>query len=101
MRLNTCFVLVFLLMSAAVAQAKQIERACLSSDRGAGQRGLCGCIQDAANRTLSQKDQKLAASFFKEPDKAQRIRQSDSRNHERFWDRYKNFAQTAETYCGK
>ncbi len=70
MRLNTCFVLAFLFMSPATAQAKQIERACLSSDRGAGQRGLCGCIQDAANQTLSKKDQKLAASFFKEPDKA-------------------------------
>ena len=101
MRLKASFVLFFLFISAVAGQAKQIERACLSSDRGAGQRGLCGCIQDAANRTLSEKDQKLAASFFKEPDKAQRIRQSDSRSHERFWDRYKNFTQTAVTYCGK
>ena len=33
--------------------AEQIERACLKSDRGQGNRSLCGCIQDAANLTLT------------------------------------------------
>lgn len=79
--------------------ANQIERACLKSDRAGGQRVLCGCIQDAANLTLTTRDQKLAASFFSDPDRAQEIRQSDRPAHEAFWQRYRNFGQTAEHFC--
>ena len=79
--------------------AEQIERACLKSDRGQGNRSLCGCIQDAANLTLTARDQRLAATFFADPHRAQEIRQSDQRNHEAFWQRYRNFGQTAETFC--
>ena len=78
--------------------ANQIERACLKSDRG-GSRAICGCIQDAANLTLTSKDQRLAASFFADPDRAQEIRQSKRSSHEVFWKRYKNFGQTAELFC--
>lgn len=79
--------------------ADQIERACLKSDRGQGQRALCGCIQDAANLTLTARDQKLAATFFRDPDRAQAIRQSNRATHEAFWQRYKYFGQTAEHFC--
>lgn len=79
--------------------AEQIERACMKSERAQGQRALCGCIQDAANLTLTARDQKLAATFFKDPDRAQEIRQSDRPGHEEFWQRYKNFGQTAEHFC--
>ena len=79
--------------------AEQIERACMKSERGSGQRSLCGCIQDAANLTLTSRDQKLAATFFRDPDRAQSIRQSDSPSDEAFWQRYKNFGQTAEHFC--
>jgi len=79
--------------------AAQIERACMKSERSYGQRSLCGCIQDAANLTLTSGDQRLAASFFKDPDRAQAIRQSDRPAHEAFWQRYKNFGQTAEHFC--
>ncbi|MGI9394944.1 MAG: hypothetical protein ACR2OY_09885 [Boseongicola sp.] len=79
--------------------AKDIERACLKSDRAAGNRAICGCIQDAANLTLTNKDQRLAATFFADPHRAQEIRQSDRRQHEAFWERYKNFGITAESYC--
>ena len=78
--------------------ANQIERACLKSDRG-GSRAICGCIQDAANLTLTTKDQRLAATFFADPDRAQEIRQSKRSSHEVFWQRYKNFGQTAELFC--
>lgn len=81
------------------AYANQIERACMRSDRSSGNRVLCGCIQDAANLTLSARDQKLAASFFADPDRAQQIRQSDRRSHESFWKRYKSFGQAAEAFC--
>ena len=56
---------------------------------------------DAADLTLSMSDQKLAASFFDDPHRAQEIRQSDSRRHERFWERYESFGQTAENFCGR
>ena len=87
-------------MAASVAHAGTIERACLKSGRSAANRALCGCIQDVADLTLSGRDQKLAATFFKDPHKAQEVRQSDRSSHELFWKRYKAFGATAETYCG-
>lgn len=81
------------------AHAGKIENACLLADRSMGQRALCRCIQDAADLTLSSRDQKLAASFFADPHRAQEIRQSDSRRHEAFWDRYEHFGRVAEAYC--
>ena len=81
------------------AIADPIERACLGSERPGASRALCGCIQDAANLTLSTKDQRLAASFFRDPQKAQEVRRSDTREDDAFWDRYRNFGATAETFC--
>jgi len=81
------------------AQAEAIERACLRSDRNGADRALCGCIQDVADLTLTARDQKLASSFFSDPQKAQDIRQSDRRSHERFWERYKEFGAAAKEYC--
>ena len=79
--------------------AEQIERACLKSERGGGNRTLCGCIQDAANLTLTSRDQRKAAEFFSDPHQAQVVRQSDRRSDEAFWERYRNFGQTAEVFC--
>ncbi len=81
------------------ASAGTIERACLSSDRAAASRSLCGCIQDAADLTLSTKDQRRAASFFNDPHRAQVVRQSDRRTDEAFWGRYKQFGETAQSFC--
>ena len=81
------------------ASAQSIERACLHSDRDAKNRALCGCIQQAADLMLSANDQKLAATFYRDPDKAQEIRQSRRLNSEKFWDRYKEYAATAVKYC--
>lgn len=85
--------------TATMAPASTIERACMKSDREAVSRTLCGCIQDAADLTLSSADQRLAATFFKDPHRAQEIRQSDQSSHESFWLRYKQFGSTAETFC--
>lgn len=93
------FIATVLAVMAQPVLANQIERACLKSQRAVGQRALCGCIQDAANMTLTARDQKLAASFFADPHRAQEVRQSGSRRHSDFWQRYKNFGVTAETYC--
>jgi len=87
------------LLAASSVQAGAIERACLSSNRDAANRNLCGCIQEAANLTLTKSDQKLAASFFRDPHKAQVVRQSDNRGHEAFWERYQNFGATAQVFC--
>ncbi|RVT85580.1 hypothetical protein DXV76_07445 [Rhodobacteraceae bacterium CCMM004] len=89
-----------LVATAGVAQAGVIERACLKSDRKAANRALCGCIQQVADVTLDRRDQRLAAKFFRDPHQAQVIRQSDRRNHEIFWKKYRTFGRTAETYCG-
>ncbi|MEL7343916.1 MAG: hypothetical protein AAFN59_03535 [Pseudomonadota bacterium] len=79
--------------------AKDIQNACLRSDRSAASRALCTCIQDAANMTLSTKDQKTAAGLFADPHRAQEIRQSDRRSDELFWERYRRFGEAAESFC--
>jgi len=84
---------------AVPASAGLIERACLTSERGTGQGRICGCLQGVANLTLSAQDQKRAASFFADPEKAQKARTSDRRRDEAFWDRYRAFGETAQDYC--
>ncbi|WP_374397704.1 hypothetical protein [Tabrizicola sp.] len=89
----------FFPVMSSVAMAGPIERACMASDRG-GNRSLCGCIQQAADMTLSGGDQKRAAKFFKDPDAAHATWISQSKSDDAFWERYKSFGQTAEAYCG-
>ncbi len=89
---------VFFPVMSGVAMAGPIERACMASDRG-GNRSLCGCIQQAADMTLSGGDQKRAAKFFKDPEAAHATWISQSKSDDAFWERYKSFGQTAEAYC--
>jgi hypothetical protein len=89
----------FPLMSVA-AMAGPIERACMSSDRG-GNRSLCGCIQEAADATLSGSDQRRAAKFFRDPERAHQTWISQSASDDAFWDRYKQFGKTAEASCAR
>ena len=86
--------------AATMASAGAIERACVKSDRKSANRNLCGCIQQVADSTLTNSDQRLAAKFFQDPHMAQVIRQSDNSSHEVFWKKYKAFGVTAKTYCG-
>ena len=79
--------------------AGPIQRACMNSDRKAASRSLCRCIQQVARGTLSSSDQRLAASFFKDPHRSQEIRQSDRSRDEAFWDRYKAFGERAQQMC--
>jgi len=81
------------------ASAGAIEKACLSSDRQAASRPLCGCIQQAADMTLRTGDQRQAAKFFADPDQAQKVRMSKSDRDNAFWARYKNFGETAQAFC--
>ncbi len=77
-----------------------ISRACMASGREAASRQLCGCIQAAADISMSKRDQSLAASFYDDPHRAQEIRQSDNANHERFWRKYREYGETAGAICG-
>ncbi|MDR0810600.1 MAG: hypothetical protein LBE86_16020 [Gemmobacter sp.] len=84
------------LMSAAVA-AGPIERACNRTAKG--NRGVCSCIQQVADMTLSGPDQRRAAKLMKNPDLAHEVWVSKREADDRFWERYKSFGQTAEAYC--
>ncbi|MDF1857272.1 hypothetical protein [Pseudooceanicola sp.] len=86
-------------LGASVAQAGPINRACLASDRSGASRAVCGCIQNAADKTLTRQDQRLAAKFFREPDKAEEVRMSKSNGNNAFWDRYTKFGAVAESSC--
>lgn len=76
-----------------------IDSACIRSSRADAM--LCACIQQVANITLSRADQRLAATFFRDPGKAQDVRQSASTRHRDFWARYTTFGQTAEQVCAQ
>lgn len=86
---------------ASFSEAGPISSACNKSDRKAASRRMCNCLQRVANSELSRTDQRLAATFFKEPHKAQEMRQSDRNNHERFWLRYKDYGQTVAALCSR
>jgi len=92
---------VLLTLTAGPAPAGDlIRKACLKAGRASASRALCSCIQQVADTRLNRKDQKLAATFFKDPHRAQEIRQSDNYSHEVFWTRYKAFGAAAEKSCG-
>ncbi len=83
----------------STAAAGPIERACLSSGRDAANRSVCSCIQQVADMTLRGTDQRKAAVFFRNPDKAQETFLSKRNADDAFWERYKDFGATAEAYC--
>jgi hypothetical protein len=85
-------------MLSGQAMAGPIERACMASDRG-GSRSLCSCIQQAADMTLSGGDQRRAAKFFSDPERAHQTWVSQSASDDAFWDRYKQFGDAAEATC--
>ncbi len=87
------------LASTAMLSAGPVESACNRSSRDAANPNLCGCIQQVADMTLDGGDQRRAASFFKDPEKAHKVWMSKSNSDDLFWDRYKAFGAMAEAYC--
>lgn len=85
---------------AGMAQAGPIGNACMKSDRKAVSGALCGCIQQAADMTLSGGDQRRVAKFFNDPEAVQKVKLSDSDSDDAFWTRYRNFSDTAQGVCG-
>jgi len=88
------------ILTGSAAGAGAVDNACVKAGRSTDG-ALCGCIQQVADMTLSQADQRRAASFFTDPEKAQEVRMSDSRSDEDFWARYKSFAEAAEALCAR
>ena len=76
-----------------------IQSACMSSGRQAANRQICGCIQAAADQTLSGADQRRGASFFGNPEVAHAVRRSDTVQDDAFWDRWRNFGRAANQLC--
>ncbi len=76
-----------------------IHTACLRSDQRAANSALCGCVQASANVILSRNEQARAVAFFRDPNLAQVTRQSDRAGDERFWQKYRQFVETAERSC--
>ena len=78
-----------------------IKNACISSGRRAANREICGCIQAAADQTLSGADQRRGASFFGNPALAHEVRVSDTTRDDAFWDRWRNFGRAADQLCSR
>lgn len=89
------------LAGATASFAGPIENACNDSPRAQGNRSLCSCIQQAADRTLHRSEQRRAARFFKDPDSAQQVRMSKSDRDNEFWTRYRAFGDMAEAFCAR
>ncbi|WP_235953378.1 hypothetical protein [Salipiger sp. PrR002] len=76
-----------------------VSKACMNSDRKARSRALCGCVQAAADTELSSGDQRKAVGFYRDPHRAQEVRQSDRSSDRDFWKRYSAFVNRAESLC--
>lgn len=85
---------------AAPIASGPISTACLQSGREGRSRQLCGCVQAAANQTLTRAQQRRSVAFYSNPHLAQEIRQSDRAVDEAFWDAYADYAERAERLCG-
>lgn len=81
------------------AAAGPIEKACNRSNRQAATRSMCNCIGQVADQSLGGADQRKAAAFFKDPEKAHETWMSKSKSNDAFWDRYKAFSAQAEAFC--
>ena len=89
---------VFCAVAPITAKAGPIDNACLKSNRASSQI-VCDCIQRVADMTLSNSDQKLAATLLRDPEKAQDIAYLNRTSHREFWVRYTNFGAAAEQVC--
>lgn len=88
-----------LILLTACGPRGAIRSACMDAGRKAASPALCACVQGAANATLSRRDQKRAAVFFDDPERAQDTRQRDDAAAEAFWTRYKRFSTRAARDC--
>ncbi|TNF63715.1 MAG: hypothetical protein EP307_04625 [Rhodobacteraceae bacterium] len=76
-----------------------IASACMGSGRKGVNRATCGCVQMAADQTLTGADQRRGASFFGDPERAHAVRLSDTPQDDAFWERWTEFGRAAEQLC--
>lgn len=76
-----------------------VYQACLDADRKNASRALCGCIQASANQSFKSSEQARVVTFFKDPHQSQVTRQSDKASDERFWPRYRAWANSTTRTC--
>lgn len=76
-----------------------IANACLQQDRRGASQARCGCVQAAADLTMSQSVQQRSVRFFNEPELLQAMKLSDTPENERYWAIWASFAETAEQLC--
>ncbi len=88
-----------LVLAPLPASAGLIEAACNRSDRDAASRSLCSCIQNAADMTLDNADQRRVAKMFNNPEAVHKVKLSDSDRDDAFWARYRSFGDMAEATC--
>ncbi|GLS80501.1 hypothetical protein [Paracoccus marinus] len=98
--LKPAVIVAAVVLTAPLAVAGPIDSACHGSERSGSAR-LCGCIQQVADATLSRADQRRAAGFFRDAERAQEVRMSKRDADNAFWARYKTFATTAQAYCSR
>ena len=98
-RTLTAAALVVAALAPAAAVAGPVENACNRSDRAQTSRALCRCIDSVARDTLTRSEQRRAASFFTDPDEAQRVRMSPTDRDNEFWARYRAFGSSAQSLC--
>lgn len=87
------------LLAPVTAIAGPVETACNRSERTQSNRALCRCIDSVARDTLTRSEQRRAARFFTDPDEAQSVRMSPTRQDNEFWARYRAFGAAAERSC--
>lgn len=99
MRIFGLLAIVAILGSCGSRVSGVIAESCVESDRRAANARLCSCIQQVANRTLNGSDQRLAATFFENSERANDVKIDDSRSADAFWTRYRAFTRAAERSC--
>ncbi|KUJ76141.1 hypothetical protein AVO45_12550 [Ruegeria marisrubri] len=83
----------------APAATGDIKSACLATNRPEATRQRCTCIQDVADGTLSPREQRTIAKWFRDPHQAQTVKMSKSAHDDALWDRYETFGQLAQAAC--
>jgi len=60
---------------------------------------MCACVGAAADLTLTGRQMRDGARFFRDPQRAQDVRQSSRSTDETLWRAWRNFGETAEAMC--
>ncbi len=76
------------------------ESACMTAQHSPGPE-VCSCAQDMADRTLTPKDQQMAARIIADPDMYLEFKNGRNRARKDFIDRYMTWGELAHQQCGE